>query len=481
MTKLEQTKTDLHIGICGAGIGGLMAAIAIAEAGARVTVLEAAHELGEIGAGIQMTPNAARLLIRWGVDKVVGDNLVECAELNMRRKDGTRVGYTKMIPEARMNLGIPWWVVHRAHVHAGLTEVAIRNGAEIVTNARVENIDWKSQKGVNVLTVDGRRWTFNLLVGADGVSSTVRRAIMPEVRPTPPTKNCAFRAVVPYDKIRADPVAKELAEKLTMDIWMAPSGYIISYPISGGRDCNMVLEHHADHLVHELEEIDIKECREMYKDFDPRIRRVVDMIESVKRWPLLLTGPLNSWSTTEKNVVLIGDAAHSMTNHMAQGAATSMEDGAFLGRTITAVVEGKLSLIDAVRVYEMGRMPRADLKQQVSYLNGVVYQLPDGPLQEARDKAMSVELSRPSLLVRTPNLYGNPQTWLDVYAYDAEDHAEKEISAFLRGEKENTNTQGVRNREIEDRNPTTGVTTGEMEKYLQWWWPKQEPLEVAKL
>lgn len=164
------------------------------------------------------------------------------------------------------------------------------------------------------------------------------------------------------------------------------------------------------------------------------------------------------------------DAAHSMTNHMAQGAATSMEDGAFLGRTIAAVVDGRLSLVDAVKVYELGRIPRADLKQQGSYLCGVIYQLPDGPMQEARDKAMSTELDRdrPGLLVRTPNMYGDPQTWIDVYAYDAEEHAEREIAAFL-GQKE------------EERSHTSGVTSGEMQKYLQWWWPDREPLRVTKL
>lgn len=191
-------------------------------------------------------------------------------------------------------------------MHAGLTKVAEDSGAEVVTNARVEKLDWTSEKSVTAVTVDGRKWSFDLLIGADGVSSMVRRVIMPEVRPTPPSKNCAYRAVVPYDRIRADPIARELAEKLTMNIWMAPGGYIISYPISGGRDCNMVLEHHADHLVHDLEEVDIQECREMFKDFDPRIKRVVDMVDSVKRWPLLLTGPLSTWSTPEKNVVLMG-------------------------------------------------------------------------------------------------------------------------------------------------------------------------------
>lgn len=92
---------ELNVGICGAGIGGLAAAIAVCQAGGRVTVLEAAPELGEIGAGIQMTPNVARLLIKWGVDKVIGDDLVEFEELNMRRRDGTPVGYTKIIPNVR--------------------------------------------------------------------------------------------------------------------------------------------------------------------------------------------------------------------------------------------------------------------------------------------------------------------------------------------------------------------------------------------
>src|ERR1700753_1709997 len=101
---------ELNIGICGAGIGGLAAAIALRKAGVRVTVLEAAPQLGEIGAGIQMTPNVARLLEQWGVASVIGDNLVEFDEVNMRRKDGTKVGYTRIVPDTRQALGHPWWL-----------------------------------------------------------------------------------------------------------------------------------------------------------------------------------------------------------------------------------------------------------------------------------------------------------------------------------------------------------------------------------
>jgi salicylate hydroxylase len=307
-TNLEQEAMaqKLHIGICGAGIGGLTAAIAMAKAGAKVTVLEAAPELGEIGAGIQMTPNASRLLVNWGVGEVIGDNLVEFEELNMRRRDGTLVGYTRMIPNVRRNLGYPWWLVHRMHLHEGLVKVARKAGADLIINARVADIDWTSSKRVTVVTETGQKYSFDLLVGADGVHSVVRRKILPRVKPAPPTGNCAYRAIVPYSKVRADPELRELVEKMTMEVWMADKSYIISYPISAGKDFNMVLSHHCSRLVEDVEEVDISEFRETYKDYDLRIKKIVDMVPSVKRWPLLVTGPLDTWSSPEKNVVLMG-------------------------------------------------------------------------------------------------------------------------------------------------------------------------------
>ncbi|EXJ62201.1 hypothetical protein A1O7_02634 [Cladophialophora yegresii CBS 114405] len=461
---------ELNVGICGAGIGGLAAAIAMRKAGAKVTVLEAALELGEIGAGIQMTPNVARLLMKWGVDKVIGDNLVEFEELNMRRKDGTKVGYTKTIPNVR-NISFTYlWSVHRMHLHSGLVEVARREGADLVIDARVVKIDWTSSPSgqVSVTTEKGKTWTFDLLVGADGVRSSVRKAIMPHVKPRPPTGNCAYRALVPYDQIRKDPVAKELVEKLTMEVWMADKSYIISYPISGGKLFNMVLSHHVDHLVDDVQDIDMeKDFRQTYEDYDPRIKRIVDMVTSARRWPLLVTGPLETWSTKEKNIVLMGDAAHSMTNHMAQGAATSMEDGAFLARTLAKVVEGRINLAQAIEVYERSRMPRAYYKQQVSFLNGAIWQVADGPVQEARDKAMAMELKEEQY-VRSPNLYGDPVTTLEVYNYDAEADAELAIQTYLNMH--------------EPYDPNSGVTDRELERFVGWWYPKQKrPINASKL
>ncbi|EMF17714.1 FAD/NAD(P)-binding domain-containing protein [Sphaerulina musiva SO2202] len=421
---------DLHVGIVGAGIGGVLASIAMARVGCKVTVLEAAEQLGEIGAGIQMTPNVARLLIRYGVDKVIGDDLVRITELNLRKKDGTKVGYTavKRVEDA---LGYPWWLVHRHHLHNGLVEVARQSGVNLIISSRVASISQCSDGRVEVATQKGVRHTFDLVVGSDGVQSVVRRSLFPNVKPRPPTGNCAYRAIVPYEEVRNDPITRELVEDAngnpmnTMEVWMASTGYIISYPISGGKDFNMVLSHFRSPPVDAVQEVSIDEVRQEYKDYDPRIKRVVEMIQPpISRWPLLVTGPLDSWSNAEKNVVLVGDSAHSMVNHMAQGAATSMEDGAFLARSLAHVVSGSISLQDAIALYEKGRMPKARYKQQVSYLNGWIWHLPDGPAAEARNDTMKCELEG-QVPIRSANLYGDPTTVLECYGYDAESHADQ--------------------------------------------------------
>jgi salicylate hydroxylase len=168
----------------------------------------------------------------------------------------------------------------------------------------------------------------------------------------------------------------------------------------------------------------------------------------------MVTGPLKSWSSPRKNVVLMGDAAHSMVNHMAQGAATSMEDGAFLGRCIAKVVEGKIRIHEAVRIYEEERMPKAFAKQQVSFLNGAIWHLPDGPEQEARDKAMQPELEG-RYYVRSSNLYGDPQTVLEVYGYDPEGHADTALEKYLNSGREPLDAE-------------TGIAKSMQDKYMDW-------------
>ncbi|GME62683.1 Monooxygenase FAD-binding protein [Neofusicoccum parvum] len=410
-----------------------------------------------------MTPNVARLLRRWGVDEVIGENLVRYEELNLRRKDGTKIGWAPM-SRVEGAVGQPWWLVHRHHLHQGLVEVARRGGCEIHISSRVVDIDHMGAQ-VQVKTAKGDEYSFDLLIGSDGIGSVTRRKLFPDVKPTPPSNDAAYRAIVPMERVRADPVSGELAQKFSMEVWMAHKSYIISYPISNGKDFNMVMNHEADHPVTDVEDVDMSEVREYYKDWDPRIKRVIDMVPSVQRWPLLVTGPLESWSSPQKNVVLMGDAAHSMVNHMAQGAATSMEDGAYLGRCLREVAHGRLSVADAVAIYEGGRMPLGHKKQQVSFLNGALWHLPDGPAQEARDRAMAAEL-KGEQLIRSPNLYSDPVTVWETYAYDAEQHAEDELERWF-------------NKGKYAMDEKTKVTRGEAYKYMDWCLPEKDRLQLG--
>jgi salicylate hydroxylase len=122
-----------------------------------------------------------------------------------------------------------WWVVHRAHLHEGLVQIAEKHGAKLLINSRVNKIEYESSEKVHVTTEAGKQHNFDLLIGSDGVKSVVRKTLFPDVKPTPPTTNCAYRAIVPYEQIIKDPIAKELIKKLTMEVWMSDKSYIISY------------------------------------------------------------------------------------------------------------------------------------------------------------------------------------------------------------------------------------------------------------
>lgn len=195
-----------------------------------------------------------------------------------------------------------------------------------------------------------------------------------------------------------------------------------------------------------------KECQEDalkdFADFPPAVTKVIQASTWCTRWGLLLTKPLPTWNAPSHRVTLLGDSAHSMFPHMGQGAAMAIEDAAVLGRVADHVNRGHLTLTEALDIYVDVRLNRATETQERSITQGYIWQFPDGPDQQARDRAMSVELNG-SHYLRTPNLWGDPRTQVLQYGYRCENHAEDEIAQHLKRKRNQYGWSGVR-KHVED-------------------------------
>lgn len=443
----------LHVGIIGAGMGGLAAAIALVRGGIKVTILEAATELGEIGAGIQIFSNVSRYLIRWDVDEIIGDNLVS-VDVRTWGHDGqvvTRVDNRRV----RRITGFPHWIARRDHLHAGLTESARRHGVDIIVGARVQTLSYTTTSAT-VTTTNGTSYTFDLIVGADGMKSTIRNHLFPEVQPRATSKVAAYRGVLSIEEIlQKAPEAKPILTN-TMDMWTGPNGYIMTYPLSGGKELNVVTSFCKDHLVTQMEEVAIDEFHAYYKDYSPAVQSVIKLVNYTQRWPLLTMPPLETWSNEHRNVVLLGDSAHCMQNHMGQGAGTAIEDGVFLGRVLSEVVRGVLTVPEAISLYEQKRIPRVWTKQQVSFISGELNMCSDPRDLEKRNRASLPEVAQPASKPeqeqeqapepesqsrpRFPDLPPEYRSWQmfssidtlpSVFHYDAEADADNAVFDFL--------------------------------------------------
>ncbi|GAA4718703.1 FAD-dependent monooxygenase [Phytohabitans rumicis] len=366
------------IAIVGGGIGGLAAAAFLHRAGLPVTVYEQAGQLKEVGAGVVVAPNAARLLRRLGV---MDELLSRCVRLEVgwefrRWRDGTVLSAEDLESSCERLYGEHTYTAHRADllevIRRAVPDEAIRLGkrcVDVVTRADRPVLRFD----------DGEVAEADVVVGADGVHSAIRGALAPAV-PAAYSGICAFRALVPAEQ--APPFARRRAQTL----WIGPGHHLVHYPISAGKFVNLVAFAPAgDYSVESWTATATVE--EFLAEFDGWDARLVDLIRSAGtpgRWALLDRAPLPRW--TYGTVTLLGDAAHPMFPFFAQGAAQAIEDAAVLARCLAV---DPADPADALRRYEELRIPRTSRIQQVSHARSHVNHLPDGPQQRARDGALA--------------------------------------------------------------------------------------------
>jgi 2-polyprenyl-6-methoxyphenol hydroxylase-like FAD-dependent oxidoreductase len=341
------TSTELPILVAGGGIGGLAAALALVRRGFRVKVMEQAPEIGEIGAGIQLGPNAFHAFDALGVGEKARGRAVYTDYMVMHDAlDEYRVGYIPTGEAFRKRFGNPYAVIHRVDVHLSLLEGAQETGhVEFLTSTRIQRIEQDAQ-GVTAYDQKGNAHRGIALIGADGVKSVARQQYVGD--PARVTGHVVYRAVV--DR-------KDFPEDLQWNaasIWVGPNCHLVHYPLRGGEQYNVVVTFHS----REQEEWGVREgskeeVQSYFQGICPKARQLIDLPKSWKRWATADREPIGQW--TYGRVTLLGDAAHPTTQYMAQGACMAMEDAVTLGQALR--VHGN-DIAQAFDLYQRSRVAR---------------------------------------------------------------------------------------------------------------------------
>jgi len=349
----------LHIAIIGAGIGGLTAAACLRRVGIDVRIYEQARGFTRLGAGIQQAPNSVRVLYALGLRDQLLAQAFQPETNDSRDHDTGHFTNAQPLGETvRQRHGVPYLLMHRGDLHAMLTGLV---PPEIIRqNHKLCGLDHQPDRAVRMTFTNGETAEADAVIGADGVHSVVREFMLGVEKPRF-SGRVAYRTVFPTALLgdtKPYPCVK----------WWGPDRHIVSYFVSPR--CNelyfVTSTPEPEFSVESWSaKGDLATLRAAYDTFHPQVRAILAACPDVHKWALVERDPLPRW--VEGNVALLGDACHPMTPYMAQGASTSIEDGAILSRCLEGV--DRDGLHNALLRYEATRKPRTSRIQQTSAQN----------------------------------------------------------------------------------------------------------------
>lgn len=353
--------------ISGAGIGGLTAALALIRKGVSVRVLEQASELKEVGAGLQLSPNALRALFKLGLETEIMAVGVEPAAKEIRLWDtGQAWKLFDLGAECLERYGFPYLMMYRPDLLDLLYKAVERQQpGTVVLSTQVVDVS-SDEGGVTVITQAGQRLKGRALIAADGVRSAIRNKHFGEDQPA--FSGCvAWRGVIP---------AGQLPHRLRRNVgvnWVGPGGHIINYPLRRGELMNFVgiLERDDWQVESWTTQGSVEECHADFKGWHEDIHAMVDNIKIPFKWALLERRPLTSW--TKNRVLLLGDAAHPTLPFLAQGAGMAIEDGYI----VADAIEKHVSLEEAFTAFEQARIRRCTRIVEGAINNGKRFHNPE--------------------------------------------------------------------------------------------------------
>lgn len=345
-THSAAARTARPVLIAGGGIGGLACALALARIGQSVELLEQSPQIAEIGAGLQLGPNAFAALDALGVGGQVRQNAVFTERLVLMDAVDCRELASVSVGDAfRARFGNPYAVSHRADLHTALYDAARQHPrVRLHTGARIASVQF-DDRGASATTADGRVFAGAALVGCDGVKSVVRARLLGDAARV--SGHVVYRAVVP---------AQDMPEDLRWNapvVWAGPDCHLVHYPLRGGEQYNLVVTFHS----REPEEWGVREGSKAevlsyFQGVHAVPRQLLDRPTSWRRWSTADRDPVDRWS--EGCATLLGDAAHPMMQYLAQGACMALEDAV----TLAAAVERSPDWPAAFRLYQSARIAR---------------------------------------------------------------------------------------------------------------------------
>lgn len=344
--------------IIGAGIGGLTAAASLRRFGFEPEVYEQASQLGEVGAGLQLGPNAVKVLRALGLEEPLLKVASEPPNIvSLNWNDASERFREPLRAISVREYGARYLTAHRADLHELLQSLV--PASSIHLGVVCTNVS-SSPSGATVTFADGREVTCDVLVGADGIHSVVRKDLFGK-KPARFTRQICWRAMIPMDMVpeRVGPNGSVRLAHGEYSGWIGPAGHIICYPIRADRVLNIFAGHVSEEWVDEswVTPSTNEELLAAYEGWNEAIREMLRKADRCYKWGIYDRDPLESW--VANRAVVIGDAAHPMMPTLAQGAAISIEDGYALARNFALVDD----LDDALAAFERERVPRASAVQ----------------------------------------------------------------------------------------------------------------------
>ncbi|KAI9640188.1 hypothetical protein NHQ30_011425 [Ciborinia camelliae] len=421
----------LRVLVVGAGLAGLAAALStkLANPSHEVTILEAVSELGEVGAGLQITPNASRLFKKWGIYNDLVPKATFPKTLSVWRYDGTKCLTSSPDFQEKINerYGAPFWGMHRVDLQRALCAKCDEIGVTIRLSSRVTNVDFEK----TILTLEGGKTVEgDVILCTDGIYSATRSQFLGHACPPKPTGDLAYRIVIEKSSIRGPDAEKLHAfiDSPSINFWAGPDTHAVSYTIRGGELFNIGLLC-PDNLPPGLSRSigDLEEMKALFEGWDPLLRAFLAQVKDVAKWRLMHLAALSRWTSDQGNVWMAGDACHPMLPYLAQGANSSLEDGAVIGYLLGKinVASQRTQLHQAAKVYEKLRKGRGEAIARETWGQRESFHMRDGDEQLRRDEILEAGPMEDGGFPSRWQDFGGAQKWL--YGYDAYIEAEREF------------------------------------------------------